>query len=68
MRKMADRLEIFEKSVGNDNAPAIDMRKATDAQLESYLTSCGMDPNGVVALQVLMGGDHQQTTPYISDS
>jgi hypothetical protein len=50
MRKMTDRLERLEHVMQVSNAPITDVRKATDAQLEAFLVSFGIDPHSDAAL------------------
>ena len=50
MRKMADRLERLEQAMQISKAPITDVREATDAQLEAFLASFGIDPGDESAL------------------
>jgi len=50
MQKMTDRLERLEQVMRVSNAPITDVRKATDAQLEAFLSAFGIDPSDETAL------------------
>lgn len=50
MRNVAHRLDRLEQALHVSNAPITDVRMATDAQLEAFLTSLGIDPSNESAL------------------
>ncbi|MBN9242507.1 MAG: hypothetical protein J0I98_06920 [Mesorhizobium sp.] len=56
MQKMANRLERLERAMQVSNAPITDVRRATDAQLEAFLASLGINPGDEAALIAVAEG------------
>jgi len=50
MPVIKERISRLEKELKTTDRIITDVRKATDAQLESYLRSVGIDPNDDTAL------------------
>ncbi len=63
MQKIADRLERLEQAMQVSNAPITDVRKATDAQLEAFLVSLGIDPHDEAALVSLARSTATRLSP-----
>lgn len=56
MRKVAHRLDRLEQAFHVSNAPITDVRRATDAQLEAFLASLGIDPSSEADLVAVARG------------
>lgn len=56
MRKMTDRLNRLEHAMQVSNAPITDVRRASDAQLEAFLASFGIDPGDEAELIAVTQG------------